>query len=410
MSVLRRPLVGGGARTPRSRWFAAALTAAALVGGCHEPFQPFLETTEGPFSMFGYLDVGADTQWIRVMPVRQNLLTDPAPVDAVVTLEDVESGQTVTLRDSVFEFPDVDLGGAVYAHNFWTAQRIERGMTYRLRAIRSDGATTSALVEMPADAEVVVSYAQGPPDVIRGDTVWYRKPLRIYVQGAYRLYSDAIYAVRDLVGKPPRDSIVVAQTPIRTDPGRYEFRHPDSLRDFDIRDLRRVEMRIGVAPADWPYQPGLTSAEAILPVGAASNVENGFGFVGGVATWAIPLSRCNPTEARPDGLPVCDHIVDASSAAIEGRVVGRCSRLSRLPTIHLTERFLGGGTAVFEWEADWLGNYAFDGLAPGADLLLEVEGAEPEMHLPPLAPGERYVVPDVSVPIACPPGVASNPL
>lgn len=358
--------------------------------------------------MFGYLDVRADTQWIRVMPIRQDLLTEPGPIDAVVTLENVESGRTVTLTDSLFEFPDASVEGAIYAHNFWTAERIEPGVTYRLEAVRSDGATTSAVVEMPVDPEVVVSYDEGPPDIIRGDTVWYRKPLRIYVRGEYRLYTDAIYTVRDLVQTPPRDSVVVAQNPIRSDTGVYEFRHPDSLWK-DVLDLRRVQLRVGVAPVDWPYQPELSPAEAVLPGGATSNVENGFGFVGGVATWAIPLSRCNPKEARLDGLPVCGHVVDASSSAIEGRVVGECTRLSRLPAIHLTEDFAGGGKAIFEWEAGWRGSYAFDGLEPGADLALEVEGAADTVHVPQLVPGERYSVPDISVPISCPPNAAPHP-
>jgi len=396
------------ARKARSGWSAILLSATALAGGCHESFQPFVETTEGPFSMVGYLDVGADTQWIRVTPVRQNVLTDPAPVDAVVTLENVESGQTVTLKDSLFEFPDPDVGGASYVHNFWTAERIERGTTYRIQATRSDGATTAAIVEMPATAEVLVSYAQGPPDVIRGDTVWYRKPLRIYVRGSYRLYSDAIYAIRDLVQTPRRDTIVLAQTPIRTDSGVFEFRHPDSLWN-GVLDLRRVEMRIGVAPSDWPYQPGLSPTEAALPQAGTSNVQNGFGFVGGVGTWAVPLSRCNPKEPRPDSVPVCDHVVGASSAAIEGRVTGDCNHLSRLPKIHLTENFVGGGTAIFEWEAGWRGSYAFDGLEPGADLVLEVEGAPDAVHVPPLAARQRYFVPDISVPISCPSSAGSGP-
>lgn len=409
MSALRTRRAQGAALPRRSPWLVAALLAVVGAAGCEEPFEPYQETTEGPFSMFGYLDVEADTQWIRVMPVRQDVLADPAPVDAVVTLENLESGRMVTLEDSLFRFPDPDVGGVAYAHNFWTTERVERGATYRLRAVRSDGATTTATVEMPAAADVEVAWSQGPPPVIHGDTVRFRKPLRIYVHGGHLLYSDAVYMVRDRFGIPPKDSLVMPQTPIGTDPGAYEFAHPDSIFDRDFVDLRRVEMRVGVAPSDWPFVPGLSPTEVALPGAAPTNVENGIGFVGGVATWVVPLPRCNPKEARPAGPPVCGLDVGDGSAAIAGRVIGTCGGANPLPSIHLTERFPGGGTAIFEWSTSWRGTFELEGLEPGADLVLEIQGASP-VNLPRLAPGERYFLPDVFLAPGCSAGATAAPV
>ena len=86
------------------------VVVTALAAGCEEPFEPFQESPDGAFSMFGYLNVKADTQWVRVMPVRQNLFLQPEPIDAVVTLEHLGTGRVVTLRDSLFSFPDPVLG------------------------------------------------------------------------------------------------------------------------------------------------------------------------------------------------------------------------------------------------------------------------------------------------------------
>lgn len=403
MSVRRECGAGQAARGHGPWSLFVALLAGTLAVGCEAPFEPFQENGQGPFSIFGYLDVQADTQWIRVTPIRQNLVAGLAPIDAVVTLQKLQSGRTLTLRDSLFEFVDVGLGSTGYAHNFWTTEPIERGATYRLEALRSDGAATTALIETPPEAEVVLSYYEGPPDVVRGDTVRFRKPLRIHVQGEYLLYSDAVYMVQDLVETPPRDSAVVRQSPTRTDPGAFEFTRPDSLIRHGLLDLSRVEMRIGVAPFDWPYNPDLSPAEAVLPGRAPSNVENGFGFVGGVATWSIPLPLCDPQDPRPDGQPTCGHVVGAASTSITGRLVTECVRPRSLPDIVLTEEFAGGGTAIFDWHASWKGTYAFEGLEAGADIALNIQGASTTVRVPALTPGERYVVPDVPVRIDCAP-------
>ena len=408
MSVLGRRRARA-ARNNRSRWLAVALAATSVLGGCDDPFEPF-QNTHAPFSMFGYLDLQADHQWIRVTPLRQGLLlTDPAPLDAVVTLESLGSGRPVTLRDSVFQFPDARVGGVAYAHNFWTTERLVRGATYRLTATRSDGAATSALVEMPADAEVSLSYYEGPPDVGMGPPDPFRNVLRIFVRGEYLLYHDAIHMIQDLVQIPPRDSLVVRQFPNRSENGVHEFSLPrDISLTGQIVDLQRMEARIAIGPSDWPFQPGLSAAEAALPGKSPYNVENGFGFVGGLAMWSIPFSRCNPVQARPDGRPVCGHVINASSGSVVGRVVGLCAQPIPLATVQLTEVFPGGGTAVFSLRSDLGGTYAFQGLEPGADLRLEV-GSNPVVLVPALAPGQRFVARDVSQPIPCSGGATELP-
>jgi hypothetical protein len=65
------------------------------------------------------------------------------------------------------------------------------------------------------------------------------------------------------------------------------------------------------------------------------------------------------------------------------------------------ERFADGGAVVLSWRTGWDGEYRFEGLEPGADLVLEVGAEAPAVHLPRLGPGQRYVVPDLTVPDGC---------
>lgn len=97
---MNRQIAGSGrvGRVGRRRLVAPALLAATLSVACEAPFDPFGENAIGPFSMYGYLDLNADIQWIRVTPIRQAGLAGPEPIDAVVTLEHLGTGQVVSLR------------------------------------------------------------------------------------------------------------------------------------------------------------------------------------------------------------------------------------------------------------------------------------------------------------------------
>jgi hypothetical protein len=112
---IRRRRGAGAAGRRAARRLLPLLAGSALVAGCDHPFEPFQENTLGPFSVFGYLDLNADVQWVRVMPIRQTLLAEPGPIDAVVTLEHLGTGRVVTLRDSLFAYTDHGMGAVAYA-------------------------------------------------------------------------------------------------------------------------------------------------------------------------------------------------------------------------------------------------------------------------------------------------------
>lgn len=91
----------------------------ALFGiGCETEFDPLQERDRYPFSMYGFLDLHADTQWVRVMPVLDSLVThNPEPIDAHVTLTREMTGETTVLDDSLFFY-----GSFAYAWNYRTAE------------------------------------------------------------------------------------------------------------------------------------------------------------------------------------------------------------------------------------------------------------------------------------------------
>lgn len=368
----------------------AALLAGALAAGCEYPFEPFQENVEGPFTILGYLDLKADTQWVRVTPVRQNVSSSPDPIDAVVTLEHVESGRTVTLRDSLSVFPDPALGTAGYAHNFWTTERLEPEATYRLTALRSDGASSSAVIEMPPALEFSFLNFGRDNAVLK-------------VRADHLLFVEVFYTMLAADGQRAVLTDDGAAIIAPDGPGIYSvFIDAGEIFPEGLKDMRRLEIRLGVARSDWPYHPDLSDLEVSLPGTMPSNVENGFGFVGGVATWKVPFHRCAFGPAPPDVVQSCTTTFNASSASIVGRVVREPEGCAHaLMDLHLTERLANGDSMTRRWRTGFDGEYRFDGVQPGAELTLDVFAGTPPVRLPALEPGQRYVVDDIAVAWPC---------
>lgn len=386
----------------RGGGLVAALLASALALGCDDTVQPFLEDENAIFSMYGYLDLRADTQWVRVMPVRQTLLLGPDPIDAVVTLEHLGSGRVVTLHDSLVTFVDPRLGGAAYAHNFWTTERLEPEASYRLRAARSDGASTTALIVMPPELEIL----------FRANGTGRRHGVglaRLEVRGERLLFVETLYAMGREVGDPPDTVpagpiVITDHTTYATDvPGTHGLTvNTDTLVRPGLLDALRQDIRVVTGPADWPFDSELPDLTITLPHTAPSNVENGLGFVGGVASWTIAYDSCDVLEPRAGGIESCTARFNGQSASVAGKVIREpCGDPHFLTPVRLTERFADGGVVVRTWKTGWQGEYVFEGLEAGSEFLVEV-GGEAAVPVPPLAPGERYAVADISVPVGCP--------
>ena len=377
------------ARAAGQRALAGALLASALLAGCDRPFVPFQENTNGPFSIVGYLDLRADTQWVRVMPIRQNLLTEPDPIDAVVTLEPMGSGRTITMKDSVFSYQDPELDAVAYAHVFWTPERLEAKARYRLTATRSDRAASSAVVEMPA--ELAFTFLN------------LRDTAQLQVQAERLLLVETFHTMTTPSGDRGSGERYQPIPSSLVRPGLYFFTVDGSpLFQIGMVDARRTELRIVAGRSDWPFGTARPGARGSLPDTVPSNVENGLGYLGAAATWTIPFHRCAVLASRVGSLHSCAMTYDGRSASVSGRVIRQpCGRPHVLANVDLVETFADGGAALVSWKTGWNGEYRFEGIEPGADLLLRLGPTFPAVSLPRLAPAQRYIAPDIFVTEGC---------
>lgn len=272
---------------------ALLLIAVVAGSGCNNTFDPLMENDRYHFSMYGALDLSVDTQWVRVMPVMDSLISrSPSPLDAKVSLTRLSDGRRVMLNDSLFSYRDGDF----YAWNYWTDEPLIEGESYRLEAKASDGLSSTVEVDIPMDfIQPRVFYTEGAEAGM------------VYGDGVDRLVvADAIYTViqYDQSGRPlPEREVVVPHIE------DIKYDNQDGYR-FQLGDLKIIRLELGdgsnfsivnrevlVASGtdDWPDLFDYEKPQYVLP-NIQSNVENGLGVVAGIVSKRIPMKSCYDAE------------------------------------------------------------------------------------------------------------------
>lgn len=264
---------------------ALALTIAA----CDETFVP-IEPSDLQFSVFGYLDASADTQWVRVMPIRPVQVTSPEPLGLTVTLEHTGTGRVVALRDSVFRFPGTPGAGSegIFLHNFWTTEPIEPGATYRFTTAREGGTHSETNVEIPPEYDIEMWFSRSGEGLL-----WIDGLEHVAYSKTTVFYDDCLEAVEELplraLSRNDNDPITVG---LRAEPSYVGGCGPIEI---EKRDLLVVGTSVPW-PSGHDYSPGALGTTDPPSVSSIS-----VGFLGGVLTQSVPFEACMIENWR--GLP-----------------------------------------------------------------------------------------------------------
>lgn len=268
----------------------AYFISALFMVSCEQSFIPLQDNDRYFFSIHGYLDATADTQWVRVMPVRDELYFGADPIDARVTLKNFDSGESVVLNDSLFQY-----GQDGYAWNFWTTTKIEPEGTYQIRAERSDGKTSSATVTLPKDfpAPRVNKFNLGPGGFL--DIV--------YLEGMDQLVdAQSIHKVVSRRGEKDMFTFSNLRDTSRSVDGlRFTIDHfaqndyidssyPNNYSNPVFTYLHE-QIFVAAGGPGFHFFPDIDERIIALPDGI-SNVENGLGYLAGIVSKTIPYKTC----------------------------------------------------------------------------------------------------------------------
>jgi len=283
------------------RFVTFLLLAAVGLIGCEENLAPREPYDALPFSVYGVLSPDLDTQSVRLyLPEDFPTLGSPEPLDVDVISTDLHTGEWRTWHDSVLVEPN-----GQHEYVFWEPFQAEFGHVYRVEVVRrSDGVMSYADVRIPPPVTVRID-DQGDP------------LLEVFIEGEdFRaLKPEAEYAVR---GAGSGEDDPSPSFPILSYTFPYEGHERrvaqgwrvtfnmiadfDALRFLYVADggsipawycfdleLLGLEVHMLVGDAVWDPPGGVFEAHLLAQPQTLSNVENGFGFIGGGYRITKPL-------------------------------------------------------------------------------------------------------------------------
>jgi len=250
---------------------------ALLNTGCDPSFNP-IKQNDRYFSVFGYLNASADTQYVRIEKLRDGMPGEtPSDLEAKITLTNVATNQTVTMQDSVYEYY---LQGK--AHNFYTTMDINPNQKYRLEVNGEEG-NSSAELEIPdafSKPEVLdnskfqtILKMQGIKRLVGIKTIYQTCQTCSCdetIRYTYSNLKDTLYM---------DDGSVKAEIDLLEEKKKIFLNYPEN-KDYSIL---RYDVVVAAGMPSWPNYADLDPEEVILP-DVATNVNNGVGYLGGIVS------------------------------------------------------------------------------------------------------------------------------
>lgn len=249
---------------------------------CKSDFSPLAANDQYYFSMVGVVDLHADSQWVRVMPIGDSLIPNSRePLDIEVSLADLKGSERTVLRDSLFRFD-----GDAYVWNFWGSHNLEPNEGYVVAVEAPDGKKSSVFVSVPSylplpEVEYAISSESG---MING---YSENPVVVlYISYFIQIACGREMEIRvDLLDQLEHDQDGSYYLDFDN---RIPLRYETGLSRNAYRTNGRV-VTIVSSKDDWPDFSGLDDYEKMLPE-VLNNVENGTGLIAGIARRDIDAS------------------------------------------------------------------------------------------------------------------------
>ena len=264
-----------------------------LFAACDNSFEPISETGTDAFAVYGVLDTEADTQFVRVSPLRNRLALDAAAAQPTVTSTELATGRQVVWQDSLVQLDDGTTGLL-----FYMTRPVAPGEAYRLDVQGSGPEVTSAFTQVPPSTGIVLGSVRR--DFNRNFIQ------KVTLPGLRRSPSTTVlYRVRP----PGASEPVLLHLPLFSAAEPV----PDGL-ELTVQlelDRETILQRLGLPRTD--------SSVVLLDVGLEverlseewatpempRNIENGFGFFGAIAryveTWTLDAATLEEIGFRPPG-------------------------------------------------------------------------------------------------------------
>lgn len=284
------------------------LSCFIFAVGCNQTFEPLQENDKYFFTIYGYLDASADTQWVRIVPPRKQLDAPPEVPEMLVTLENTETGETVIMKDSLFSS-----GSGFNYINFYTSMDVEPQQTYRVQAEHPDGRASQTTVSTPGEFPTpmffkdkfafvdrhihqIIITGVAKENLIDVQTWWFARREGEEIRKFTFSYRNRVEKIDTYGGAYVADVV-------------FEEEEEAVLKEFNVpsffgSDVELLDQQIYVAIAGPEWNEEIPSFDDLVysQPGILSNIENGLGYMVGIYSKVIPYKTCH-TANRSQVIP-----------------------------------------------------------------------------------------------------------
>lgn len=268
-----------------------------IATGCEYSFEPIKKDAKQYFSMYGYLDATADTQWVRIAPTRDQLEVPDVKPEMEVKLKELETGKTVVMNDSLF----LSVNGLNYL-NSWTTFDIKPEQSYVLEAELPDGTSSSVSMTIPKDfptpnLRLLLDGCEARLDINGVETladvqsVWH---VRLLLKNDSEKRFIRIPYRSEIIKRSSGNYTVYLDTEVELNQiSKQTNVIPDSI------DMIQRDIFVAAGGPEWiDHIDSIDDKEYALPEGL-SNVTNGVGYVFGIASKTVSYEPKNDCVQQP---------------------------------------------------------------------------------------------------------------
>lgn len=279
-------------------WLYIIAIGLFLTGGisCTNSFEPFQDNDKFNFTVFGFLDASADTQWVRIAPAREQFESLNFIPEMTITLQQVDNSESVLMNKTLVPFQQ-----GFNAVNAWSDIDIKPDYTYRLTAEADDGKSSSVTITIPSDFPTpILAKIQRP--TLEPEFLLLIEDVEHLVDVQSRWYTrvstsdwseDRLFSFSN---KQNARSVGTNRYTVSLDPDEEReriFRESlvASIPDGKIEILHH-QVFVASGGPEWDDRiPTMDDVTYALPE-SISNVENGLGYMVGVFSKTIPFKNC----------------------------------------------------------------------------------------------------------------------
>lgn len=282
----------------RSKLFVVIFCAFMMnVAACDDTVNPILDS-DRQFTLWGTLDMNADIQHIRLIPIRDVLDARLGPTPNVTVRSiDLDTGETIVWSDSTKTFEN---GISIFL--FSAKLRVQPSHTYRIEIESPDlplitsAETTIPPIPVAEVFEESVTSRTSPTGAIIVATqkvVWRNLGQNPHqIEQWYRFLEFGFFGFQDILLPwfPSRGTAQYQQGINELDLTLDLRRQRDSVnKKLNLAQVRLVGLGQTITVLDAAFVPpgGEFDAELLAQPGTMSNVKFGFGFIGSVGRFSI---------------------------------------------------------------------------------------------------------------------------